>query len=342
MSRRLTPPPRAGALAGQKWFYERARGQYRDARTRGTPSERRRFDAEFPKAQLIEKTDLAKYELAFAGKPHTVCLSAQKCFLAFAENIARDWESSPLSFNDGWFRDAIARALIFRWTDRMIGTSEWYKSDRGHKSQTVAYTIAWLQNYIRKQDKAGLNLQLIWNQQEVPEELRHALKALGLQIAGKLRDTPEHVRNVGEFAKQQACWAMIGRSEFEFPEIPDALMLDIDEQKDGARDEAAVRRIDIDIEFDRLNVALAPRHNELLDFARRRALLSPKSHAALGRIARGQFALPASERGALRQLFGRMIDEGFDMPAADGADTDGTAASRRIRLTGSGIKQVRL
>ncbi len=342
ISRRLSPPPRAGALAGEKWFYERARGQYRDARTRGTPPERRRFDAEFPKAQLIEKTDLAKYELSFAGKPHTVCLGAQKCFLAFADNIAGEWENSQLSFNDGWFRNAIARALVFRWTDRMIGGSDWYRSDRGHKSQTVAYTIAWLENSIRRQGKAGLNLQLIWNQQEVPDELRRVLEALAPQIARKLRETPDHVRNVGEFAKQQACWASIGRCEFELPELPDAMLLDKEEQKEEKRDDAAVRRIDLDIELDRLIVTLAPRHGELLDFARRKGLLSPKSNAALGRIARGQFLLPASERGALGQLLSRMADEGFEMPAADCQEPADSSGSRRIRLSGSGMKQVRL
>lgn len=342
ISRRVAPPPRAGALLGQKWFYERARGQYRDARARGTPSERRRFETEFPKTQLIEKTDLAKYELAFAARPHTVCLGAQKCFLAFAEHIAKEWETSPLSFNDGWFRSAAARALIFRWTDRMIGSSDWYRSDRGHKSQTVAYTIAWLQHHLRKLGKAGLNLQLAWNQQEVPEELRVVLEALAPQIAAKLRDAPEHVRNIGEFAKQQACWAMIARTEFSLPDLPETILLDREDQKEIVRDEKAVRRIDLDIEMDRLMVALAARTDEVAAFARKHALLSPKSDAALRRVSRSQFALPPSERNALRHLFGRMIEEGFEMPATDQPGSPETVRDRRIQLTGSGMKQVRV
>lgn len=335
ISRRVAPPPRAGALTGQKWFYERARGQYRDARARGTSSERRRFEAEFPKAQLIEKTDLAKYELTFAARPHTVCLGAQKCFLAFAEHIAKDWEASPLSFNDGWFRNAAARALIFRWTDRMIGGSAWYRSDRGHKSQTVAYTIAWLQHHLRKLGKAGLNLQLVWNQQEIPEELRTVIEALAPQIAAKLREAPEHVRNIGEFAKQQACWAMIARTEFVIPDLPETILLDREDQKEAARDEVAVRRIDVDIELDRLMVALAGRTDEVATFARKHGLLSPKSDAALRRMGRAQFALPPSERNALRHLFDRMIDEGFQMPAVDQPAAPETARERRIQLTGS-------
>ena len=342
ISRRLAPPPRAGALAGEKWFYERSRGQYRDARGRGTAAERRRFETEFPKTQLIEKTDLAKYELTFAARPHIVCLGAQKCFLAFAEQVAKDWEASPLSFNDGWFRSAVARALIFRWTDRMIAGADWYRSDRGHKSQTVAYTLAWLQHHLRKAGKAGLNLQLVWNQQDVPDELKLTLSELAPQVARTLREAPEHVRNVGEFAKQQACWALIARTEFTLPELPDAILLDREDQREAAREEVSVRRIDVEIEMDRLMVALAGRVDEVTLFARRKGLLSPRSDAALRRLGRGQFALAPSERNALRHLFGRLSEEGFPMPAPETPATDAPAGERRIQLSGTARRQVRL
>lgn len=50
ISRRLSAPPRPGALAPTKWFYERARGQYKDAGAYGTAGERRRFGAEYPRS----------------------------------------------------------------------------------------------------------------------------------------------------------------------------------------------------------------------------------------------------------------------------------------------------
>jgi hypothetical protein len=342
ISRRVTPPPRAGAVAGEKWFYERARGQYRDARARGTPAERKRFEAEFPKAQLVEKTELAKYEMAFMARPHIVCLGAQKCFLAFAEHVAKEWEASPLSFNDGWYRSAAARALIFRWTDRMINKSDWYRSDRAHKSQTLAYTIGWLHHHLRKAGKAGLNLQLVWNRQEVPDELQAVLEALAPQVATALRAAPEHVRNVGEFAKQQACWAMIARCDFTIPELPETLLLDREEQRETAREEVAVRRIDVDIEMDRLMVALSGRTEEIQLFARKKGLLSPKSNSALGRIGRCQFTLPASERNALRHLFSKIMEEGFPMPASDNHAAPAPPGERTIQLSGSAVRRVRL
>jgi hypothetical protein len=84
ISRQMSAPAKPGSLSGSKWFYERARGQYRDKLAYGTAAERRRFDLEFPRNQLIEKTDLAKYEVTFECRPHIVSRGAQKCFLDYA------------------------------------------------------------------------------------------------------------------------------------------------------------------------------------------------------------------------------------------------------------------
>lgn len=62
ISRRLMAPPRPGATSGSKWFYERARGQYRDGKAYATATEVKRYETEFPPSQLIDKTDLAKFE----------------------------------------------------------------------------------------------------------------------------------------------------------------------------------------------------------------------------------------------------------------------------------------
>ena len=89
-------------------------------------------------------------------------------------------------------------------------------------------------------------------------------------------------------------------------------------------------------------VCLSGRIDEVVAFARKKGLLSPKSDAALRKVGRGQFSLPQSERNALRHLFGRLIEGGFQMPAADATPQPESARDRLIQLTGSGMKQVRL
>src|SRR5690606_37105487 len=115
-----------------------------------------------------EKTDLAKYVLTFERQPHIVSRAAQKAFMAFADETAKVWRASPTRYNETWYRNACAMALVFRWTDRFIAGAEWYKLDRGYKSQTVAYTLAWLAQHVIDEGHASLNWAQIWNTQTVP------------------------------------------------------------------------------------------------------------------------------------------------------------------------------
>ncbi len=71
-SRRTFAPSPDGTFRESKWFYERARGQYQDARARLTTARRRKFDLEYPKTQMFDKTDLAKFLMLWRGCPDVV------------------------------------------------------------------------------------------------------------------------------------------------------------------------------------------------------------------------------------------------------------------------------
>ena len=86
-SRRISSPPRDGQFAQSKWFYERARGQYKDGQAYLSDAKRKQFLTEYPRQQMFTKTDLAKYEVSFAGKPHIVSQGAQKNFISFASKV---------------------------------------------------------------------------------------------------------------------------------------------------------------------------------------------------------------------------------------------------------------
>ena len=91
-SRRILAPSPDGTFRESKWFYERARGQYADARSLLTSAGRKKFDLDYPRAQLFSKTDLAKYLNVWRGKPHTVSMGAQKNFADFASSVGSEWE----------------------------------------------------------------------------------------------------------------------------------------------------------------------------------------------------------------------------------------------------------
>lgn len=310
ISRRLAAPPQAGALSGSKWFYERARGQYRDQMAYSTPAEKRRIQTEFPKEKVIVKTDLAKYVVTFEGRPDVVSRGAQKCFMHFADQTAKQWKTSPASLNEIWYRNACSMALLFRWTDKMIAQSDWYANDRGYKSQTVTYTLAWLAKRIVEKGKAGLNWQHLWNMQEVPEELQDVIRDLAPQIAAAIRDTPDTARNIGEYCKMQACWENVRKAEFDIDDLPDHLLMEVEDEKVAKKDARVVARIDKDIDFEVRLFALMPKAPRILAIAKQKKLMSPRTEAALRKLEKGDGLISKPEQNALKFLFRKLEEEG--------------------------------
>ncbi|MBV7522581.1 AIPR family protein [Ensifer sp. ENS12] len=309
-SRRLAAPPQAGALSGSKWFYERARGQYRDGMAYATEAEKRKYQLEFPKDKVIEKTDLAKYVITFDCRPDIVSRHAQKCFMYFAEQIAKQWKTSQSSLNENWYRSACAMALLFNWTDRMVARSEWYATDRAYKSQTVTYTLAWLTNRIISNGKAGLDFLHIWKTQDVPSELQNLIEILAPLVARAIRETPENLMNVGEYCKTQGCWEQISKRDFEIPDIPDHLTADQEDTKSEERSARSAARLDSEIELDVFLLSLVSKADLVRRIADRRGLLSPKSSGALEKLHRGVTSLSRPERNAIRLLVKRLAEEG--------------------------------
>ena len=314
-SRRLAAPPQAGALAGSKWFYERSRGQYRDGTSYVSAADKRKFLLEFPKEKVILKTDLAKYLVTFDRRPEIVSRGAQKCFMFFAEQVAKQWKTSRVILNEGWYRNACAMALLFNWTDKMIASSQWYALDRGYKSQTVTYTLAWLMNRIVENGKGGLNLQQIWNTQEVADELRGVIEELAPLVAATLRSPPEAIKNVGEYCKTQACWERTSKMSFDVPDLPDHLVLDRDDNKQEIKEARSVAKMDSEIDLDILLLSLVDRVDILRGTAQRRGLLSPKSSSALDKLQKGTTMLARPEKNAVKLLIRRLEEEGVSLDA---------------------------
>ena len=314
MSRQLSAPAKPGSLSGSKWFYERARGQYRDKMAYGTAAEKRRFELEFPYDQRFEKADLAKYEVTFECRPHIVSRHAQKCFLDYAETAGKLWETSEALFNEQWFRSVVAEGITFRWTDKMVAGAAWYQEDRGYKAQIVPYALAWLVNHLRTRG-LELDLNLIWQRQELPEEVGEVLRQLAPQIAATIKEAPPQMKNVGEYCKQQACWAAVAGSAYKFDGSLDGFTVSRAEAERARKEGVAAKKLDADIDFDRVLVAMLSDTEPYLSFARSRRLITPKSDAALRRLTRGDISLPASERNALKYMLERMRAAGFELPA---------------------------
>ena len=213
-SRRLYAPSKDGQFRESKWYYERARGQFQDQRSRGTPADRKRFDSEYPRRQMVTKTDLAKFLNVWRLKPEIVSRGAQKNFADFAAFIGREWTKSSNGFNEAYFREVIAKAIVFKAVERLVTQQSWYQG--GYRANVVAYTIAKLAHDLEQRQRS-LDFQRVWRLQAISVSLGEALAIAAKAVHDAIVDTPPTHRNVTEWAKQPACWSRVAELHVDWP-----------------------------------------------------------------------------------------------------------------------------
>ncbi len=215
-SRRLFVPSPDGSFRESKWFYERARGQFQDARANRTPAERRRFDLEFPRRQMFTKTDMAKFINVWEGQPHIVSRGAQKNFAEFAQSVGKEWDRKADGFNEMYYRHLVSKAIVFRRLEQLVMKQDWYGG--GYRANVVAYAISKLAVDI-KQLERGVDFDRIWRTQNTFPELETALLVSAEAVHDIITDIPTNIRNrnVTEWAKQQACWHRVQKRTISWP-----------------------------------------------------------------------------------------------------------------------------
>ena len=231
-SRRMHAPAPDGTFRESKWFYERARGQYADERGRLTDARRRKFELENPRRQVFTKTDLAKFVSVWEGRPEEVSLGAQKNFAAFARRIGQEWKKTPDAFNEAWYREVVAKAIVFRTTERLISEQPWYRG--GYRANIVAYAIAKVAHDVAKRGLA-VDFQGIWRRQALLPGLDMALAVAGEAAHEVLIDPQSGISNVTEWAKKQACWARVQSLPVALPQAFLDGLVSSEEQRDTDR-----------------------------------------------------------------------------------------------------------
>ncbi len=244
-SRRLFAPTQDGSFRESKWFYERARGQYNDARGYLTASQRNQFDLQYPKNQVFTKTDLAKFENVWRSKPEIVSRGAQKNFAEFATFIGSEWNKSDTQFNELYYQTAIAKAIIFREVERIVSQQPWYQG--GYRANIVAYAIAKLGHEVQKRDK-DINFETVWRAQQLSPALRQALTLAAKVAHDIIVEPPSTMRNVTEWAKQQACWSRVSEAPLDLPTAFESELQNPSEaaeaQKEAVRDQRMLNGIE--------------------------------------------------------------------------------------------------
>ena len=307
-SRRIHAPSPDGTFRESKWFYERARGQYADARAGLTAARRRKFDIENPRRQLFTKTDLAKFVNVWEGRPHEVSLGAQKNFAAFAKRVGQAWKKGPDDFNEAWYREAIARAIIFRATERLVSAQPWYQG--GYRANIVAYAIAKTAHDVGEEGRA-VDFQGIWRRQEPTPAMEAALTLAAEKSHDVLIDPPQGLRNVTEWAKNQACWERVRTVVIAWPGSFWDELVSTEERQEEAR---GARREQRELNGIEMQIAVVNAGSgfwtDVLAWGRDRGLLTPTELGILRVVAAGR---TPSERQSSRavEALSKLQSEGY-------------------------------
>ena len=245
-SRRILAPARDDSFDLTKWFYERARGSYRDAQAYLTPAAKRKFKKEYPKAQTFTKTDLAKYVMVWTDKAYLVNRGAQKNFAEFAKDIAVAWEKNERQFSEIYYKFLIAKKIVFDLAGKVVQSREWYEAG-GYRAAHVVYAIGAMANAARAYGKC-VDFLSIWNHQGVTPAFERALGQAADAAHEALMQPGEGYRNITEWAKQPKCWVAVKQVEVEWDKEWVSELIDPAEEKEitkeGARSQKELNGIE--------------------------------------------------------------------------------------------------
>lgn len=204
----------------------------------------------------------------------------------------------------------VSKAIVFRRLEALVPKQPWYEG--GYRANIVTYAMAKVFHDANR-EKQTLDLDAIWRRQSLSEALQRALLLAAAEANDVIIHPPAGIRNMSEWAKQQACWnGMMGRT-LDYDDDFDSCLTLVDTARTAKRDEKAKQVITDSINTQTKVVAMgADLWRELLIWGRERKRLSPKDQQILEVCASMPRRVPSDwqSRHAL-DVLEKMRDEGF-------------------------------
>ena len=277
---RKTPAPAVnGNQFQQYWYYERTRGQYNQGKMKFKPksSQMKQYETRYPENQVIKMVDLAKYMEIYEGAPDKVSKGKQAIVKVFAEQIKNQWNKSDVSFNLYYFKRVVALAIMFKETDDIIKSTEWYKEKHSYKANVVAYTMSVIFDHIRTSfGEYTIDFMRIWNDQCLYSELRDQIAVLCEEVYEFITSDSRLTENVTEWCKKEECWKRARKEKWTF--LPEFLKTLVSVQSLKQDEEEAKKTQKVANEVDELKFIFAAGSaywKQVLDWGVSRNLLSP-------------------------------------------------------------------
>ena len=192
LSRTVWAPAKTGGEQQTKWFYERARGQYADTRSR--EKNVKYFDSIYPKAQYFDKLELARYENVWDQLPHITSKGGQASFRDFTIRLKKRGKYVP---DQDYYQELIAKAIIYRRVRQIVKAQKF----QGFWANIADYTTA----YISYKSGQRIDLQKIWRLQSTTEAFDRMAEVVANAVYAYLTETCSGV-NTTQWCKKEQCW----------------------------------------------------------------------------------------------------------------------------------------
>lgn len=309
-SRRNLAPAVDGIQVRTHWFYERVRGEYLNEQAYLSGTDKKKFQIENPKSQLIDKTFLAKSEIAWLQSPDIVSKGAQYSFMAFAKHITQMLEKDELCITSNYFKEAVSRIIMFKQVEKLVSYATWYNG--GYRAQCVAYTLSYLSYYLEK-NRLFLNFSKIWDEQKISNNLENIISIVASKIYTNITNPPEGNANIGQWCKKKLCWDSIKDIELSLG-FDDEILSSAEEEKYIKKEARKDKKLDDNIEVQSFVVKFKD-WDKILKYYEKdeiRHQISMKQMDILAKIANGSIGLPSIKQAIiLYDLYENAIKEGF-------------------------------
>lgn len=149
------------------WYYERTKSSYNAEKNNSKNP--KAFEEKYPKK--FDKTELAKWLMAWEQHPYICSRGAQKVFKTFAEALVEKEKLDPeyRFCNDKFFQTSVGKGIMFRYIDSFIRGSRWVNENLygSFKSYIINYTMAKLSYMIESSfgPNKDFNFIKIWMEQ---------------------------------------------------------------------------------------------------------------------------------------------------------------------------------
>lgn len=224
--------PANSARKNTQWFFERMRGQYDEAKGMPRTKKAKDFINQHPKKQRFTKTDIAKWEMAWAIRPDIASKGGEQSFDFFHKTQLK---IDSIEVDKNYFHHLIAKAIIYQ-TIADICKQSGIKGYINIICNYVLATLSW-------KSRGNLDLDYIWNHQEIHPSMRITIEQASDIVNKYILKLGQEGLNPTVKAKKETFWKEITLRMVVLPELDKAL-LSVNEEELTAESQAKIEEFE--------------------------------------------------------------------------------------------------